>query len=77
MFEIEKNVPIPDAAYEKTHISRYPFRQLSVNDSFIVRGDKTTQQKALQAFYNMRKRYNDKTFLYARENDGIRFWRVA
>ena len=77
MFEIEKNVPIPDHAYEGKYNSRYPFPRLEVRDSFVVRGDKKEQLRALQAFYTMRKRYNDKTFLYAREKDGIRFWRVA
>lgn len=77
MFEIEKNVPIPDQAYENTYTSRYPFSKLAVNDSFIVRGDKKVQTRAIQAYYHARKRYPEKSFLYAHEKDGIRFWRVA
>ena len=86
MFEIEKDVPIPEKANLQT---KYPFRDLEVGDSFFVpfsesgqeEGAKTTPQKylvstILQASRRFKKNGEQYTCRSDRKNKGVRCWRV-
>lgn len=77
-YKIEKNIPIPDEAFASKYAykkTKYPFDRLEINDSFWV--SNTKGKSPIHRYYVARKRHPDRTFLYAKEGDGIRFWRVA
>lgn len=69
MYQIEKNVPIPQ---QRKRYS-YPYAQLQVGESFLVTGMK------MQSLSNMNLR-NGKSlgrrFVCRKEGDGIRIWRI-
>jgi hypothetical protein len=72
MFQIEKDVPLPEA---RQPASSYPFRLMEVGDSFMVT-DEEVAKRARASAYMTSKRMGAK-FACRTVADGWRFWRVA
>jgi len=70
MYEIEKNVPIPECQ----KAGRFPYEELDVNDSFRVEGVKL--QSVCNSNYRANKRLGRK-FVARVDGDGVRVWRVS
>jgi hypothetical protein len=69
--KIDKGVPIPAPNFGP--ISKYPFTELEVGDSFFVKEKQTVMASACAGHG---KRHNKK-FTTRSENGGTRVWRVA
>ena len=74
-FEIRNDVPLPmKASGGKTGVSKYPFGELEVGQSFVVgEHGKVAIRSALTAF---RKRHKDKAFATRVVEDGVGIWRI-
>lgn len=73
MYEIEKNIPIPDP--NKGRKSKYPFATMQVGDSFFVSDKKQTVIGSCASAYS--KRNPDVKFTVRVAEGGVRCWRVA
>lgn len=72
-FQIEKNVPIPQAnAFGRN--AKYPFRQMEVGDSFFA--SDTTVQKMSNNACGYKARGHG-TFTCRAVDGGVRVWRIA
>lgn len=72
MFKIEKNVPIPE---RPSPISKYPFADMNVGDSFFVPEAQARRlQSAIQIF--RRRAGKDKKYIARNVEGGARCWRV-
>lgn len=74
MFEIEKNVPIPNAAIESGSV--YPFEKMSVGDSSLIPSS-FASTNAVRASVNYFARKTGFKFCTRTEDDGVRVWRIA
>ena len=68
---IEKGVPLPPA---RSFVSKYPFRNLSCGDSFLVENPED-YKRAKSAAANVSQR-TDFEFSSRMTNEGLRIWRV-
>lgn len=78
-FKIDKNVPIPSRS--KHTVSKYPFAQLEVGDSFFAPGKKNTGFSGIvQNFYRNHRDKTDCKFsirtVVEKGVKGVRIWRV-
>ena len=72
-YVIEKNVPL----VQKNRGGRkekYPFRQMEVGDSFVVRGGIVSSMRVTLRFAGLR---HGRTFKTRAVEGGVRVWRVA
>lgn len=81
MYEIEKNVPIPDVATKQHQNKKYPFDNMDVGDSFLVQSSKDAHYKtrhAIAAYASVYGKKNGKKFTsLGNESDfTVRVWRV-
>ena len=76
MISIDKEVPIPEFATEKsTGMRKYPFPKMEIGDSIFFE-NATYDSNSIQAA----KRYfsrNKKTMISRKQYNGIRIWRIA
>jgi hypothetical protein len=80
MFEIEKNVPIPEKVYKggKGRKPKYPWFEMEVGDSFFVPNPPRQKNGHIAPITSVpSKRYAPKRFVYRKEGEGVRVWRVA
>ncbi len=77
-FIIEKGLPMPAAARHR-RISKYPFAQLEVGDSFLVPDtpQSKAENRANSATNVANQRLAPKHFGARRVTEGVRIWRVA
>jgi hypothetical protein len=74
VFRVQTDIPPPvEAANPDYGKRKYPWYEMSVGDSFWVRG-KTTAQIA--ASYAQVQRKTDMLFTSRRDGDGVRCWRI-
>lgn len=73
MIEIEKGVPIPKADVGRD--AKYPFAQMEVGDSFVLKKDATTADRLNSSTKFRKKRYGEK-YIQRSIGDEIRVWRV-
>lgn len=71
-FKIEKRVPLPSPRKHGGE-SKYPFRDMEVGDSFIVKGSDGNSIRSTAS--NAGRRLGRK-FTVANEEDGHRIWRI-
>ncbi|MGL5397943.1 MAG: hypothetical protein ACRDBQ_22135 [Shewanella sp.] len=71
MFEIEKNVPIPDGYTKKM---KYPFKEMEVGDSIFF--TESVMKSARSYSHSFGLRYGVK-FTTRLVHGGMRIWRVA
>ena len=71
-FEIEKGIPIPENAGRG--YCRYPFKEMSVGDSFALGIDNLNSVKVLASKYS---KADDKKFSVHKVEGGYRCWRVS
>ena len=75
-FKIEHGVPMPESV-GKGWRTKYPFGQMDVGDSFLVKNvdNDTTKVRAAMSYYGTR---NDKKFATRTVNEGgdVRVWRT-
>jgi len=71
-FKVEKDIPIPEI---KERASKYPFAQMEVGDSFLVK-DKRIKQNVESMMYYHSKKWN-KRFTLRTVSEGVRVWRVS
>lgn len=71
MFEVEKNIPVPNARRQ------YPWRRMEVGDSFFLSGDFPAAKRSVIACSaaSFGKR-SGKKFITRRVEGGLRVWRV-
>ena len=69
MYEIEKNVEIPEL--KRFRKSKYPFDQMEVSQSFKVEGKNPSSSVSQQ-----NKRNPEKHFISRREGRNFRVWRI-
>lgn len=86
MFEIEKDVPIPETRQGRG--SKYPFAEMEVGDSFLVEPeedpnlgvvDEEEYAKVRGRVSNVAYKYgkdHDKKFTVRQTDEGVRVWRV-
>lgn len=75
MFQIEKDVPIPETANKRLRTTKYPFRQLEVGDSFFVpltNGQSATKLQRSLASCAARQKVKVQTRCV---ENGVRVWR--
>lgn len=75
MFEIRKNVPIPTVRRTGGRVAKYPFRDMSVGDSFeadMSEAEAKQVQRAAAAY----ARRNKCKFITRRSNTGVGVWRT-
>lgn len=75
MYEIEQGVPVPQSGSCRTRPAKYPFRQLSVGESFFVPlsdGQSTTRLQRTLASCAARQKVKVQTRVM---EDGVRVWR--
>lgn len=85
MIKIDKNIPIPDGRYTNGGITKYPFRDMEVGDSFFVPDEGKTgkqwQQKLYMYAASIRRHGMPELRITAKivtENNisGVRVWRI-
>ena len=69
-FKIESGIPAPTS----TRRAKYPWRAMSVGDSFFVVGKLCSSMSATAANAGQRTGFR---FVTRAEGDGVRVWRVA
>ena len=69
-FKIERGIPVPTS----TRRAKYPWRAMSVGDSFFVVGKLRSSMSAVVANTGRRTGWR---FVTRAEGDGVRVWRVA
>lgn len=76
MISIDKSVPIPEFAMEKsTGMRKYPFQKMEIGDSIFFE-NATHDSNSIHAA----KRYfsrNKKTMIARKQGSGIRIWRIS
>jgi hypothetical protein len=72
MYKIEKNIPIGFINKNK-----YPFTDMTVGDSFFVKGDKKKCNSVTVATSHYKKNTSGTNFTARTNADGIRVWRTA
>lgn len=72
-FKIEKGVPIPELC--GSGYSKYPFGEMGVGDSVLIKGDALASLRGRSAasYYGSR---NNKKFATRQTSDGLRIWRT-
>ena len=75
MFQVEKNVPIPEGVSATKTRSPYPFGTMSVGDSIFIAGDDKAKFNAVSAMRRFQKANAGKTFVFGDTGDGVRIWR--
>lgn len=78
MFAIEKGVPFT-ATQGRKGLSKYPFADLEIGDSFLVpyNGKETGRVQATMYASMRPHRSIGKDFKTSKQADGIRVWRIA
>lgn len=74
MFNIEKNIQLPNNTGKPGARPKYPFAQMEVGDSFFAPGMKAN---ALSNASQWHASKTGKKFTCTKEADGARCWRVA
>jgi hypothetical protein len=74
MFKIEKKVQVPPQA-NGSRKAIYPFKAMSVGDSFFVPQTTTDGSTVRTSAYSAGKMLN-RTFITRKDKDGIRVWRT-
>lgn len=75
-FEVERGVPIPYGAGGSGRPPIYPFRQMSVGDSFFVPCERESRETIRRRLSAAKRNYRPKSFITANEDNGVRVWRV-
>lgn len=75
IFKIEKSIPIPEARGRRA--KKYPFEQMEVGDSFFVPLEEGKSPSAIHASIATAKHRLGINLTTAREEGGIRVWRIA
>ncbi|WP_323162845.1 hypothetical protein [Stenotrophomonas maltophilia] len=75
--QIERDIPMPTVA--RTAAAKYPFRNMSLGDSFRINGDNEARKRVICAAASYRKSSHGKgkSFATRRDGDGFRVWRTA
>ncbi len=73
MSEIEKNIPLPPTRAGRFPI--YPFAEMEVGDSILVKGDWKKQDSAKAASRAYGKRHGMR-FRTMQVDTGVRIWRI-
>lgn len=73
MIEIEKNIPIPPARIGRFPI--YPFAEMEIGDSILVKGDWKKLDSAKVAARAYGKRHGVR-FRTMQVDTGVRLWRI-
>lgn len=74
--QIEKNIPLPPRAYDKAgRNARYPFPDMEIGDSFILKLSAKRSVISCLMIYHSRKRGTK--YASRRLPEGLRVWRVA
>lgn len=77
MYQIERNVSIPTTATNSLRKVTYPFRQMEVGDSILVKGNEAEQMKAINSARSLTKIEGDERyFIFDRTKDAVRIWRI-
>ena len=71
MYKVEKNVPMPTYSGKKG-VSKYPFKEMEVGDSFEFKGSKPTIDAAVNRF----SKILDYKFTVRKVENGFRIWRT-
>lgn len=71
MLPIDKGIPFPEKA---DRVSRYPFREMEVGESFFVAGGNV---KSLAAQCSRWGKIQGKTYGARRVDAGVRVWRLG
>lgn len=75
MYEIEKDVPVPESGACRVRPAKYPFRQLQIGESFFVpvsNGQTTTRLQRTLSSCAARQRVKVQTRVV---ENGVRVWR--
>ena len=81
MYKIEKNVPIYNKRARRAR--KYPFSNMEVGDSFVIRGNKTKKgyKEVVAKVRSSLKYYQsnnpDQKFTIRQTPEGVRTWRIA
>lgn len=74
-YKVEKKVPMPQ--FKDRGVSRYPFDQMDVGDSFFVPTVDVASMKSLrQTTYNTNRKKAPRAFKMSIEANGFRIFRV-
>ncbi len=73
-FKIDKKIPLPDH-YKTGKVSKYPFPEMKVGDSFFVPG-KSTAVKAAAFNWSKRNKEGKWKFCSSARDGGMRIWRL-
>lgn len=79
-FEVEHNIPIPQAMPRDLKLIVYPWRGMLPGDSFLIPAEDAPIHNSIFVACNLyRKRYNDPNFrILVREvSNGTRVWRTS
>lgn len=79
--QIEKNIPLPPRAYDKAgRNARYPFPDMEIGDSFILKlsaDPKKAKRGAISCLMSYHARKRGAKYAGRRLPEGLRVWRVA
>jgi len=75
-FEIEKNVPMPEASPNKGRPRVYPFPEMEVGDSFVVEIEDSKLLRSAAGAYS-RKYGGTFTVRIDRKTQEVRCWRMT
>lgn len=78
MITIEKNIPVPARSHDSR--MKYPFHQMDVGDSFVVRASEDVGidllTKRMRTTMGAAARRMGRKFVLAIEGDSVRVWRA-
>ena len=73
-FKIEKEIPIPKKIGGNGRLSKYPYKDMDIGDSFFVE-KQGVRGKAVQSGYHFARKHGKK-FTARPVEGGVRIWRV-
>ena len=74
MYKIEKGIRI--TSIPKKEHSKYPFKDMEVNDSFFIPEKDLTRSKIQSAVTYYSLKHPERRFTVRRTEDGCRIWRI-
>ena len=76
--KIDKDIPITHTLHSGGRVSKYPFEDMEVGDSFLIKCTKAKSHSVAATLINSAKRVMPCKFTtkYVKEERGTRIWRI-
>uniref|UniRef100_A0A6M3IIX2 Uncharacterized protein n=1 Tax=viral metagenome TaxID=1070528 RepID=A0A6M3IIX2_9ZZZZ len=76
MYKIEKGIPIPHSQHPGGPPPKYPFDEMEIGDSFLIRCEDKDRKKTQASVLSSARRVALKQFITRGNSLGVRIWRI-